>query len=227
MSEPAPAAAQTEATPWTEAVHSGRCPVCYLLRRDEFDELRRWVGGDVADDRNRLRLDEAGGFCNCHFWLLAELHSPQSGSCVNDYLVTRLIERLRDPARQDWREQAAWLREAASRCPLCARLRTCETTHVRAFLGWLSDGVAWPQYAESRGFCLPHLLRCQALVQDQSLREQLNRAQAAQTERLQREMRELARKLAAGRRREVSRDEWVAWARATEKFVGRRGLAPP
>ena len=106
-------------------------------------------------------------------------------------------------------------------------LRACETAHVQAFVGWLSDRVVWPQYAESRGLCMPHLLRCQALVQDQSLRERLNQAQAAQIERLQREMRALPRKLAAGQRWEVSRDEWVAWERVTEKFVGRRGLFPP
>jgi hypothetical protein len=75
--------------------------------------------------------------------------------------------------------------------------------------------------------CLPHLLCSQALVQDQSLRDRLNQAQAAQIERLQCETRELARKLAAGQRWEVARDEWVAWERATEKFVGRKGLAPP
>jgi hypothetical protein len=227
MSEPAPATPPTEATPWTEAIRSGRCPLCFLLRQDEFDELRRWVGGDVADDQNRRRLDEARGFCNGHFWLLAELHSPQSGSLVNDYVATSLIEWLRHPARQDWPAQAAWLREAASRCPLCARLRACETAHLRALVGWLSDRAAWPHYAESRGLCLPHFLRCQALVQDLSLREQLCQAQAVQIERLQREMRQLARKLAAGQRWEVSRNEWVAWERATEKFVGRRGLAPP
>jgi len=110
---------------------------------------------------------------------------------------------------------------------LCAHVRTCESTHVRAFVGWLSNSGVWPQYPESRGLCLPHLLRCQAMVQEESLRERLNEAQAAQIERLRREMRGLDRKLAAGQRWEVAHDEWAAWERATEKFVGRRGLIPP
>ena len=55
---------------------------------------------------------------------------------------------------------------------------------------------------------------------DPSLRDRLSQAQAAQIERLQCEMRALVQKLASEQRWEVSRDEWVAYERATEKFVG-------
>ena len=226
MSGPTAAAPQTQTSSWKEAVSSGRCPLCFVLRRDEFAELSRWVGGGVADEQNRRRLDDAGGFCNSHFWLLKGLHSPQSGSLVNDYIAARLVHWLREPAGQGWETQAAWLREAATRCPLCVHLQACETAHARAFVGWLSDSVAWSEYAESRGLCLPHLVRCQALVQDSSLVERLNQAQAAQIERLQGEMRECVRKFETGERWEISQDEWAAYERATEKFVGRNGLLP-
>ena len=95
MVEATQTALASQAPPWKEAVHSGRCPICFLLRRDEFDELSCWVGGDVADQQNRQRLEEAGGFCNSHFWLLNGLHSPQSGSLVNDFIATRLFQSLR------------------------------------------------------------------------------------------------------------------------------------
>ncbi len=226
MGELTPTVPASRAAPWKEALHSGRCPVCFLLRQDEFEELRRWVGSGVDDPQNRHRLDEAGGFCNAHFWLLRELHSPQSGSRVNEYLATRLLDWLRDPDRQDWSAQSVWLRQATALCPLCVRLDACETAHVRAFVAWLSESVAWSEYAESRGLCVPHLLRCQSVIQDPALRQHLHQAQAAQIERLQHEMRELVRKLAAGRRWDASRDEWLAWERATEKFVGRSGLFP-
>ena len=137
-------------------MHSGRCPVCFLLRRDKFDELSRWVGGDVADQQNRQRLEQAGGFCNSHFWLLNELHSPQSGARLNDFIATRLVGALRDCADDDRQAQVAWLREAATRCPVCARLRACEATHVRAFVAWLSDSVAWAEYQPNHGACACH-----------------------------------------------------------------------
>jgi hypothetical protein len=226
MSEVATMATGNEAALWREAVRSDRCPVCFLLRREEFAELSHWVGGDVADPENRRRLDEAGGFCNGHFWLLTELHSPQSGALVNDYIAGKLLERLRDPGWQGWEAQAAWLRKAAERCPVCARLRACEGAHVREFVGWLREGAAWAEYAQSRGLCLPHLLRCRAVAGDEVFQERLTEAQVAQIERLRGEMRGLVRKLEWGQRWEATRGEWAAYERATEKFVGRSGLSP-
>ena len=97
---------------------------------------------------------------------------------------------------------------------------------MREFVGWLGEKAAWAEYAESRGLCLPHLLRCGAVVEDGALRQRLAEAQAAQVERLRDEMRELVRKLEGGRRWEATRHEWAAYERATEKFVGRSGLSP-
>jgi hypothetical protein len=226
MSELATVVPGAEAVAWREAVHSGRCPVCFLLRREEFSELRHWVGGDVANPENRRRLDEAGGFCNGHFWLLTELHSPQSGALVNDYIAAKVLERLRDPGWQGWEAQAAWLLGATEHCPVCARLRAFEGAHVRDLVTRLGDGAAWTEYVGSRGLCLPHLLYCLAVAEDKPLRERLVAAQAAQVERLRVEMRGLVRKLEGGQRWEATRDEWAAYERATEKLVGRSGLVP-
>ena len=102
MSKFATTAIGNEAALWRGAVRSGRCPVCFLLRREEFGELSHWVGGSVDDTENRRRLDEAGGFCNGYFWLLTELHSPQSGAVMNDYIAGEVLERLRSPGSEGW-----------------------------------------------------------------------------------------------------------------------------
>jgi hypothetical protein len=94
MSDPAVTTSENAATPWKKAVQSGRCPVCFLLQQDEFRWLRRWVGGNIADEDNRRRLDKAGGFCNWHFWLLNDLHSPPRPKrewCLNE--IVGLLER--------------------------------------------------------------------------------------------------------------------------------------
>ena len=109
---------------------------------------------------------------------------------------------------------------------MCARLRAFEGAHVRDFVTWLGEGAAWAEYVRSRGLCLPHLLYCRAVAEDEPLRERLVEAQAAQVERLRDEMRGLVRKLEGGQRWEATRDEWAAYERATEKFVGRSGLVP-
>jgi hypothetical protein len=187
----------------------------------------RWVGGNVADGKNRARLDVAGGFCNHHFWLLSELHSPNSGSKVNDHVAAHLLARLGIPAGSDGNAPLDWLRRAAAQCPLCEHLREREAAHLRTFVDWLVQAGSWSEHEQSRGLCLPHLLRCQEAMADESLRRRLAQAQAAQIERLRTEMRACVRKFESGQRWEISRDESAAWERTTEKLVGRKGLLPP
>ena len=210
-----------------EALQSNRCPICFLLRDDEFQELCRWAGGGLENEEIRRRLDKAGGFCNNHFWLLREIHSPQSGSLVNDYVAAKLLEVLRKPRTDEKRAHAQWLWNAAERCPLCACLRNREARHLRALADWLKAPPSWPEYENSRGLCVPHLVRLQALIDDQTFHEHLARAQAAQVERLQKEMRVFVRQFEAGQRWNISHDEWKAWERVIEKLVGRKGTPYP
>jgi hypothetical protein len=213
---------------FAEALESGHCPVCAALRQDEFDELCRWVGGNVADQENHRRLDVAGGFCNHHFWLLARFHSPHSGSLLHDYVVKRLRQALLSaPAGTDAEAVMEWLRRATDQCPICSHLATCEARQVTAFADWMRDDVAWPRYIESRGLCGPHLLRCQARIADPALRQRLLEAQTRQLVRLQAEMRTNVKKFEAGRRWDITQDEDAAWRQAIEKLVGRVGLQKP
>jgi hypothetical protein len=217
-------------TQMQRAVASGRCPVCFLLRNDEFDELCRWVGGNVADERNRARLDAAGGFCNYHLWKLSELHSPYSASLVNDYAAQKALEALRDPSHADRDHLARWFRRAAERCPLCEQMANCEGRHVSKFVDWLRAGSNREQYEKSEGLCVPHLLRTLALLDGDALYEQLAQAGAVQIERLQQQMREYARKFAArqaGGQEHIEREELDAWRRAIEKLVGRTNVQWP
>jgi len=210
-----------------EAFKSGRCPICYLLQGDEFHELCRWVGGNVADEGNRQRLDVAGGFCNYHFWLLGEIHSPQSGSLVNDYVAANFLDPLRNLSTGGGGTFAQWLRNVAEHCPLCIHLIAREATHLRALADWLNEPPSWREYENSRGLCLPHLVRLQALIDDPMLRKQLTCAQVVQVGRLLKEMRDFARQFEAGQRWEISHDEWKAWERLVEKLVGRKGTPFP
>ena len=86
-----------EVAVWQKAVRSQRCAVCFALSQEEFKELADWVGLGLDDPGNRQRLDESDGVCNGHFWLLKELHSPQSGAVMNDEIAGRLLARLREP----------------------------------------------------------------------------------------------------------------------------------
>ncbi|HRT09127.1 MAG TPA: DUF6062 family protein [Candidatus Paceibacterota bacterium] len=225
LSPPSPRGSPPAPTP-AEAVRSQGCPICFLLHRDEFEEICRWVGGTVADGQYRLPHEPAAGFCNHHAWLLGEIHSPASGSKLNDLLAAALLARL-DTAADGVQTIADWLRNSAAQCPLCEYLGRRESAHLQALLTWLAQPGAWEEYERSTGLCLPHLQRCSPRLAGESLVRRLLHAQAAQIERLQLQMRACATKLASGQRWEISPDEWAAWRRATEKLGGCRGLVWP
>jgi Family of unknown function (DUF6062) len=229
MSDPAPFRTESGATAsdLTKALKSGHCPICSLLRDDEFQELCRWVGDNTANKNNRRRLDDAGGFCNYHFWRLRKVHSPLSGSLVNDFVAAKFLSSLRNPAGGDGLGHAQWLRTAAEQCPLCVHLDGREATHLRALADWFGEPSAWQEYENSRGLCLPHLARLQPLIDRPTLRSQLISTQVVQVERLQKEMREFRRRFETGRRWKISHDEWKAWERVIEKLVGREGAPFP
>jgi hypothetical protein len=210
-----------------EALNSGSCPVCHILRHDEFEELCRWVGGDVTEPKNRQELEAAGGFCNRHLWLLGKIHSPCSASLVNDFVVEQAVTALRDTTAAIGSAPARWLRESAVRCPLCVHLRAYEASYVSAFTQWLHGDGAWPRYAESRGLCQPHLQHCLNAMGGSALRQRLLENQVHQFRRLQTEMRAYAEKFSAGRRWDIAGSEEVAWEQAIEKLVGRAGIALP
>ena len=213
-----------------EAVASGRCPICFLLRKDEFDELCRWVGGHTESEENLARLDEAGGFCNYHLWKLSELHSPYSASLVNDYAAQKALGVLRDAHHVDRGQLAREFRRTAERCPLCEQMEACEARHVTDCARWFHEEAYWWQYEQSEGLCLPHLLRCLALLDGDPLYERLVRTATAQIERLQQQMREYVRKFDArhsGEQEEITHEELDAWKRTIEKLVGRTNIQWP
>lgn len=201
------------------ALASGRCPICFLMRADEFEELSRWIGGNVASQNNRRQLDQIGGFCNHHFWLLADHHSAHSGSLVNAYVARKYLEMRLAPAE--------WLRTSASRCPLCARLASCEATHLQEFAIWLREPKALDEYERAFGLCLPHLLRCEEIIEDRRIYGKMLAAQIASVQRLQMQMEEFSRKFLSTPGAPITTEEWHAWTRVVEKLVGRKNVRHP
>lgn len=76
-----------------EAFSSGRCPLCHLLRQDEFNILCEWVGecgdSDIISEHSK-KLLEADGFCNHHFWLFHDMCSAYGSAAI----AGRLLEKL-------------------------------------------------------------------------------------------------------------------------------------
>jgi len=199
-----------------EAFSSGRCPICALLRQDEFDYLCEWVGMSDVKYRNtkgRSRLLRSKGFCNYHFWEFERVSSHYGSVEMTSELVEQLITILKT--------KGAFHHNVA--CPVCSDLKAIKTVYLKGLISLLEDNDNRKKYAESWGLCYSHLLMVLNHVRDESITEFLLETGLEQLKRVKSHGMEFMRKKNPPLRWEQTDDEKAAYFRAIEKLVGRRG----
>ena len=204
----------------------GRCPICALLRQDEFDLLCHWVG--VSDEKyktskERNRLLESKGFCNYHFWEFERINTHYGSAEICIDFIEKLINALQEERGQN-RFLGLLEYRRGLKCPLCADLATNESAYIKDLLSLLNFQKNRTKYAEGRGVCIPHLIQAAACVKDESLFSFLMEVQKKQLERIRIDAAGLLSKKDAPLRWEQTDDEKNSYFRSIEKLVGRRGL---
>jgi hypothetical protein len=198
-----------------ELFSSGRCPICALLRQDEFDYLCHWVG--VSDEKyknseERKRLLELSGFCNYHFWEYEQVGTKYGSAEICIGLIEKTINNLQDQKSR-----------IGANCPVCNDLKVNESEHIKELAYLLSSSRNRTKYAEGVGLCIPHLIKTLAYTNDDSLTPFLLETAKKQLERVKMNAVELIRKKDAPLRWEQTDDEKNSYFRAIEKLAGRRG----
>ena len=196
-----------------EAYSSGRCPICTLLRQDEFDYLCNWVSisnEKYKNSRMRQGLLKSNGFCNYHFWEFSKISNNygSAGICVG--LIEKIINNLQD--QKDF---------LGVKCPVCIDLKVNESKYIKELVFSLSSPENKTRYAEGWGLCIPHLSKTMAYTKDASLISYLLETEKLQLERVKMNALELIRKEGPPLRWEQTDDEKKSWFRAIEKLVGR------
>jgi len=196
---------------------SGRCPICALLRQDEFDYLCDWVGSSNEKYRNtkrRIRLLKSRGFCNYHFWEFEKISSHYGSAEVSIELIEQLITILR--TNEDCRNRHIT-------CLVCSDLKQKESSYLNGLACLLKDDNNRKKYAEGWGLCYPHLLKILNHIKDASITKFLLKTELEQLKRVKSHAMELLRKKEPPLRWEQTDDEKGSYFRAIEKLVGRRG----
>jgi len=210
------------------SLSSGRCPVCAMLRQDEFDILCEWVG--KSDDKYngsnfRDRLLASNGFCNYHFWEFERISSHYGSARVASGLLEQLIRTLRTGKRENL---AVALKErgptGASRCPLCFDLEQKEIGYLRELEMMLREDMYKTMYLEGCGLCIPHFIKFLDYARNDSVVEFLFQSENSQTDKIRASAMNFISKRAPHRRGEQTEDEKKSYFRAIEKLVGRRGV---
>jgi len=204
-----------------ESFSSGRCPICALLRQDEFDNICEWVGVSDAKYRKaekRVSLVKSKGFCNYHFWEFENI-SRDAGSAE---MSLELIEQLATFLRAN-KSSVSETHKDRITCPVCSGLKEKQHEYLKALVSLLGTTDNRKKYADEWGLCYPHLLKILSYVKDPSLREFLLDTELEQLKRVKSNAMELVRKKYSPLRWERTDDEKASYFRAIEKLVGRRG----
>ena len=208
-----------------DAFLSGRCPICSLLRQDEFDLLCHWVG--VSDEKHktsneRARLLKSKGFCNHHFWEFERISSSYGSAGVGMGLIEEIIDILQ---REERGNRLSGLLEHYRNldCPLCADMKEIEADYIKELISLLAFHDNRDKYAAGWGLCLPHLIQTVMQLKDDSIVSFLLETAKERLESVKSNAGDFIRKNAPPLRWEQTKDEENSGFRAIEKLVGRHG----
>ena len=217
-----------------DTLSSGRCPVCAMLQKDEFDGLCHWVGESAERCRGseeRIKLVTSGGFCNYHFWELQEINTNYGSAAIGAELIKRLIKIIGIHnhenlivAFKDRKEDFQILSlEGNAHCLLCRELKKKEKRYLKELTVVLQDDGHKAKYAESYGLCMPHFIKIVDHIEDDSLAKFLFKTEIVQMGKIKVDAINLIQKKGPPLCWKQTEDEKNSGFRAIEKIVGGRG----
>jgi len=208
-----------------DAFLSGRCPICSLLRQDEFDLLCQWVGLSAEKHRTskeRKRLLKAKGFCNYHFWEFEQISSSYGSAEIGMGLIEEIINILQIEEREN-RFSGLLEHYRNLDCPLCADMKEIEADYIKELISLLAFHDNRDKYAGGWGLCLPHLIQTVRQLKDDSIVSFLLETTKERLESVKSNAGDFIRKKLPPLRWEQTKDEKNSGFRAIEKLIGRPG----
>jgi len=213
------------------------CFLCALEDELESKYMDTYLSELVMDGSSREKIIKSRGFCNNHFYkILIAASKPGSPdghgvALVNESVVEKLIQDLRKQKSRHL-DDPHKLFPAESKCPACAHLDEFARTYAKKIVELLSSGNEefLKLLKESKGFCIPHLIKLLDVVQEvmpnqsQQITKTLMDIEEINLQRLNSELAEYVRRQSY----EFSEKDRAAIAdvvlRSVEKIAGRRGI---
>lgn len=165
---------QLETIPvWDGIASQSECFVCDLMLKAQNDSIDFYLGSSVMNPETRVKVNDIG-FCPQHTSMLVQSGSPNSMAVMweSHFEQTRrqlenVLEEMEHPrnvAKTTRRlKESVALREQG--CLICDRMeerlnRYCFTIPYL----WGQDMQFRDAFAQSKGFCLPHMARIMELA---------------------------------------------------------------
>jgi Family of unknown function (DUF6062) len=227
-----------------EALQHPGCALCYLAQHKSQRYVESLLDSAVIDVEQRDVWRDAKGFCHWHAGMAIAV--PQAASSLAILYADVLADETRHLAtltaslpsapwqHQFWRRHIGkriqlWLRTWRPRqaCPACRLWHEQEQLYLTVLLDDWHDATLFSAFAQSSGFCVPHVAR---LMTHGSAHGHLPAFLIAQQERwqaLQADLQEFIRKQDYRFAREPYGSEADAWQRVVALLSGLPGQTSP
>ena len=170
---------------WDAVKLKGECPLCALRRKNELQEVQRYLGASVMEPDTRIQVNEKG-FCAHHLRMLfsesnrlgvalmAHSHIKETEAKLQSLMakaqaaasqlsgsssLQRMLGKGGAP-KEEIKEVAAQMERLSSSCILCGSLKENMDRYLYTFLHlWKTDADFRLAFAASKGVCVPDAAR--------------------------------------------------------------------
>jgi hypothetical protein len=142
------------------------CPICSILQDRTYNLLCELQLEAVRNEEINALVLSAGGYCHFHFWYLEHLAS----AATNAQLLEGLLTEIEEGRLEGMLAGTAVVLADRSQCPVCRDGSTWEQNLLASFIRKISDQDFRAVYNDSRGLCLPHLVKISTQITDRNQR---------------------------------------------------------
>ena len=167
---------------WDAVKLEGECPLCALRRKNELNDVQRFLGASVMEPDSRIEVNKKG-FCQRHqqmlfaeknrlgLGLLMDSHIRELEKKVDQLLkqslsaaqegagasaMKRLIAGKSAPANKTVADKAAQLKDHTTACILCDSVEENMNRYTHTFFHlWQKETAFKEAIKAGKGFCLP------------------------------------------------------------------------
>ncbi|MDD3336537.1 MAG: DUF6062 family protein [Eubacteriales bacterium] len=155
---------------WEAMEQESGCPLCYLYRKIEAEEVERSLGGSVMEPDTRIKVNETG-ICAKHHQQLFMLQNRLGHALLTDSHTKELLKKLDKWEKQadsiggrglfgkssNGQELVEALQKASDGCVVCEAIDSHMKRYLFTFIHlWKTDKAFRAKWESSKGVCMPH-----------------------------------------------------------------------
>lgn len=131
---------------FVEALESGKCPICTLVKKRREQYFEHLIDEQVNDIGLRRALRNNHGFCNYHAYKFLSYRKPLASAIIYEDLFLTEIPYLKKNH----------LIPSPNRCIVCDVEKEAEESAIQIIDKYKSDADFKNAFLKSKGLCVPH-----------------------------------------------------------------------